>query len=147
MRIFALLILCLTASLIFAACGEEGDGDDEDCPSFAEYPQAYPLLGDGGSVYELYVRFKSKSVNRRLESVYAQLYFTTGQYAGVTYDLVRTEADPHRYLRTFTGDEVCENGTCSLRFKVFAEHVDGCTKALESNIFQVVIDEADDDDQ
>lgn len=146
MRKWLWLLLALTALVGLAlACGDTDDDEDEDCPSFAEYPQVYPEAGDADSHHELYVRFKSKKVNRQLERVYAQLYYTNGQYAGVTFDMVRTEDDDYRYLRSFTGSEVCEEDFCFLRFRVFAEHADGCTKSLESNIFQVIIEEGDDD--
>ncbi len=143
-NVFLFLLLALALSAALWACGDDDD-DDEDCPSFADY-QVYPEVGDGDSVYELYVRLKTKSVNKKVERVYARLYASNGQPTGEVFDLVRTEADHYRYLRTFTGDEVCESGTCSLYFKVFAEHTEGCVKAFETDMFQVVIEETGDDD-
>lgn len=140
---FLTLVLALAA--MFWACGQEGDDDDEDCPSFADY-QVYPEIGNGDSVFELYVRLKSKSANKKVERVYAKLYASNGQPTGDVFDLVRTEADHLRYLRTFYGNETCESGTCSLFFKVYAEHVDGCVKTFETDMFQVIIEEDADDD-
>ncbi|MHA1568968.1 MAG: hypothetical protein ACTSXZ_05825 [Alphaproteobacteria bacterium] len=139
-----LLLLLPVLVLPLVTCGEESDDDDEDCPSFDDY-QVYPEIGGPNNVFELFVRLKDKSANQHVERVYGQLYYSNGEHAGVTFDLVRTETDHLRYLRTFRGYEVCENGTCSLYFKVIAEHEKGCKKAFETDMFQVVIDEGDDD--
>lgn len=139
-----ILVLVLGLGLMFIACGEENGDEEEDCPSFADY-QVYPEVGESDSVFEIYVRLKPKSANQKVVRIYAQLYFSTSQFAGQTFDLVRSETDHLRYLRTFRGNEVCENGTCSLYFKVIAEHSGGCKKAFETDMFQVIIDGGDDD--
>jgi len=144
MRSRHLLLILFAAGLLFAgACGSPSE-DKEDCPSFADF-QLYPEIGGADNVYELYVRLKSTDGSRKVDRVYAQLFFSSGESAGVTFDLVRTEADHLRFLRTFRGDEVCEAGTCSLYFRVIAHNTNGCTKSFETDIFQVVIDAGDDD--
>ena len=143
--IFVLFLpIVLLAVLPLIHCGDDDDDEDGDCPSFADY-QLYPDIGEPDSVFELFVRLKNKSANFNVERIYAQLYQSNGNSGGVTFDLVRTEADHLRYLRTFRGNEVCDSGTCSLYFRVIAEHVKGCSKSFETDIFQVVVDQEDDD--
>lgn len=139
-----LILLALAGLLVAAGCGKE-QTNEETCPSFSDY-QLYPPLGTGDSVYELLVMLRDRSANQDVEKVYADLYSSNDQYAGRTFDLVRLEADHLRYLLTFQGSEVCESGTCSLFFKVFAKHPEGCIKSFQTDIFQVVIGPETDDD-
>ncbi len=136
------LLVALAVAALFAACGKKQD-DEGTCASFADY-QIYPAVGGPTSVYELFVRLRDTDAAGEVVRLYADLYYSNGESAGVTYDLVRTEADSLRYLRTFRGEDVCETSTCSLFFKVYAETED-CTKSFETDMFQVVIDSGDDD--
>lgn len=144
-RRLVLLLLLLTLPLAFGGCGEDNGDDDESCPSFADR-QLLPETGDADTEFVLWVKLRDSQANRELTSVIAQLYRVDGRSANLTLDLVRVEDDPYKYIRTFNGKAVCETGTCTLFFRVIAEHKDGCKKAFDTPLFQVVTDtEADDD--
>jgi hypothetical protein len=138
------LMAAMALLLTGVGCGSPQNNNKTDCPSFAEY-QLYPSIGAGDTVYELYVRLKNADVDRKVLGVAAQLFTSNDVSAGVTFDLVRTEADHLRYLRTFRGADVCDIGTCSLFFNVIAEATNHCKSKFETTIFQVVIDQTDDD--
>jgi len=126
-------------------CGDKDEDDDEQCPAFNDY-QLLPEIGDLNSEFVLWVEMRVREANRELVGVTADLYEASGRAAGKAFDLVRVEDNQYRYLRTFTGDEVCTSGTCTLYFQVIAEHEDGCKKAFDTPLFQVVIDDGQTDD-
>jgi len=148
MRIrFAFLALIgLVLASLAVGCGDTDDGDDESCPSFADR-QLLPEIGGSDTEYVLWVKLKSKSANRELESMVANAFHADGRSTGVTLDLVRVEDEPYKYIRTFQGNELCASGTCTLYFQVVAKHEEGCREQFDTPLFQIVMDaNADDDD-
>ena len=147
MRKLAILLLLFFVPIVFVtACGEETDDDGESCPSFNDR-QLLPDVGEPDTEFVLWVELKSKNVNRQIESLIANAFFADGRSANKTFDLVRVEDKPYKYLRTFKGDEVCDSGVCTLFFQVVARHEDGCARSFDTPLFQVVCpDQGDDDD-
>ncbi|MDP8224135.1 MAG: hypothetical protein P9L99_12305 [Candidatus Lernaella stagnicola] len=144
-KLSMLLVFLLILAVCGLGCGEEPDDDGESCPSFKDQ-QLLPDSGGPSSDFVLWVELKEKKANRQLSSVVANAFFADGRSAGKTFDLVRVEEEPYKYLRTFTGEEVCEANTCTLFFQVIAVHEDGCRKSFDTPLFQVIWpDESDDD--
>ena len=141
--IFGLLLAA--ALLALGGCDDGSDDNEDSCPSFADM-QLLPETGVADTQFVLWIKMRGKQVNRELDRVIAQLYLVDGRSNNKTFDLVRVEDDPYKYIRTFNGDEVCETGTCTLFFRVIAEHKDGCKKSFDTPLFQVVIDQGADDD-
>jgi hypothetical protein len=141
---WALVALALAAAL--AGCGSVDDNKGDACPSFDD-SQLLPEVGGADSEFVLWIQLNDSEANRHLDSVIAQLFFADGRSANKTFDLVRVEDDPLKYLRTFTGAEACSIGTCTLYFHVIAEHEDGCQRSRDTQLFQVVMDQGDDDSQ
>jgi hypothetical protein len=147
LRVRSLMLVLFIAALlpVFGGCDTGTTQDDESCPSFADM-QLLPETGDAGTEFVLWIKLKDSQANREIDSMIAQLYLVDGRPNNKTFDLVRVENDPYKYIRTFNGDEVCETGTCTLFFRVVATHKDGCQKSFDTPLFQVVIDQGADDD-
>jgi hypothetical protein len=137
---FFLVLMCVALAL---ACSVKKDNPQE-CPSFEDY-QIYPLEGGPDTEYELFVLLKNDSDNKGVLEIVADLYTSDGAPAGETYPLVRSDADTKRFLRSFTGEELCPEGLCSLFFRVIATHKSDCIKAFDTDIVQVDNPQGDDD--
>ncbi len=136
--------LAIVAALAAAGCGSESKTPEE-CPSFQDW-QIYPPNGGPDTQFELFVLLKDKSANTRVEGIRADLFTSDGRGTGVAYDLVQSDSDGKRYLRSFAGSEVCEEGVCNVYFQVVATHEKGCIKGFDTDMFQVAYPGAGSDD-
>ncbi|MCB9476311.1 MAG: hypothetical protein H6684_11105 [Deltaproteobacteria bacterium] len=139
--------LVAAVALSVTTCGSGDDDDDEKCPRFSDQ-QLYPASGGPDTQFELLVILKDTSENNGIDRIIAQLKNSEGSNTGKTFTLVRSDADPRRYLRSESGEDLCDEGVCNLYFRVIAEHDSGCKKAFETDVIQVVNPEGatDDDD-
>lgn len=145
-KIGILLFVLLSAlALFFFACGDEGDEEEDDCPRFSDY-QIYPEFGTATTEYELLVVLKKKSVNHKVNRIEAKLFNSDGSSAQKTLDMVQSNEDPYRFVRGFSGSDVCEEGTCHLYFHVIAYHTSGCEKAFDTQMLVVEVPTTIDDD-
>ncbi len=142
--IFLLILSGLVVAALLACTAVNSSSSS--CPSFAAQ-QLLPQTGDAETQYVIWVSMNDTTTNATLTSVVAQAFFANGQSANNTLDLVQEETNPLRYLRTFTGSQVCASGTCTLYFHVIATSKSNCQSAYDSPLFQVVISAtpADDD--
>jgi hypothetical protein len=140
----AWLLLAVGLALALGGCGST-DEKKSDCPSFADQ-QLLPEEGGPDTQYVLWVKLRDTDTNKKLESMVAQSFTVDGRSNNKTFDLVRVESNPLKYLRTFNGSEVCASDTCTLYFRVIATSQDGCERGFDTELFQVVMDQGDDDD-
>jgi len=143
-KIIPVLVFILFLTLF--GCGSEDKEEEEDCPRFYDY-QIYPEVGRQDTEFEILVILKQKSENRQIAKIKANIYHSDGRSAQISLDMVQSNADPYRFVRSFMGNEVCEEGTCKYFFKVVATHATGCVKTFNSSVFVVETSTiADDDD-
>jgi hypothetical protein len=141
----AFVILAVILVLMCGTCSGKKDQPKE-CAQFEDY-QIYPLDGTAGTLFELFVLLKDDSENDGVLGIVGDLLTSDGAETGKMFDLVQSDADQNRWLRSFTGDKLCDEGTCNLFFNVIATHKSGCVKGFSTAMFQVVIgadDTADD---
>ena len=139
--VFLAALLILIAA--FASCGVQPK-KPRDCAQFADY-QLYPAQGTASTLFELFVLLKDTSENDGVLGITGDLLTSDGAETGKMFDLVESDAAKYRWLRSFTGDKLCDEGTCNLFFNVVATHKSGCIKGFSTNLFQVVIGPSGDD--
>lgn len=144
-RILIAMLTALLFGLLICGCSPDDDEEEEDCPKFENY-QIYPEVGDVNSDYEFLIQLKHDSVNHKVLRIEAKVYNSDGSYAGNTFQLVQSSADPYRFLKAFKGSDFCELPPCMLYFQTTALHSSGCEESFDSTVFVVESNSTGDDD-